>query len=598
VAEAASKAQPLSPALQAQLVRERLQLAIQQTQRVRLPHTLVDLALAWVAWEAGLRHGVWIYLLVMTLSHLGRSTLLARMLASGHYSTAQLMQASMVALAYLGLIKGLLTLAVFSQPSSDWHELFTMILIGNAAGAVATAGGHLRTYLAWAIPFGGGLVGGWLLHGGVEGVLIALLVVALFWVLSGYVREQGDAQEKLLGLNDSLRAARDRAERANEARTRFFAAASHDLRQPLTALSYSVATVEALAQLQADDKLAIVGGSLRRSLTESQTLLNSLLEVSQLDAGAVEVQQQALDLGALVAGVVDALQPQAEDRGLRLQASGLERRWPVRTDEALLRRVLQNLLGNALKFTPPGGLVRVLLQADGDGVAVALIDNGPGIAPELQERVFEEFFQVGNAARNRSQGLGLGLSIVRRLVALLGLRLSLDSEPGRGSCFTLHLPLHAVATLPQAHERPPEPSLPAAGQALRLLVVDDEAPIREALSLLLSSLGWEVRGADGQLEALQQLQGGWQPDALLLDFRLRDGESGLDVLRSLRQQGCQAPAWLVTGETAPQRIQQAREAGLPVLYKPVDGLALAALVRTAIESKTAATPIPGGQAFP
>jgi signal transduction histidine kinase/ActR/RegA family two-component response regulator len=576
----ASAASPLAPALQEQLLREQVRLAIRETQKVRIPHTLVDGVLAWVAWQAGVREGVAIYLLVMTVSHLGRSALLQRLLDGGRHGPRQLMRIGMAALTWLGLVKAALTLAVFLQPPSGWQELFTMILVGNAAGAVATAAGHLPTYLSWAIPFGAGLAGGWVLHGGVEGALIALLVVALIAVLSGYVRDQGEAQRRLLLANEALREARDRAERASESRTRFFAAASHDLRQPLTALSYGAATVAALAQQRGDTQLAQVGASLRRALLESQGLLDSLLELSRLDAGAVEPRRQPLPLGTLLAELADSLQPLAQERGLQLLTEGLALPARVASDAGLLRRVLGNLLGNALKFTPPGGRVELRLRADGDDWLVEVIDNGPGIPAERQEQVFEEFVQLGNLARDRSQGLGLGLAIVRRLVGLLGLQLRLDSSPGQGCRFGLRLP--------RADAEDEAPAAPAMSQAalsegpLRLLLVDDEAPVREALGLLAASLGWTLRCAATPAQALACLSEGWQPEALLLDMRLQGGASGLDLLAQLRQQGCTAPAWLITGETAPARIREAHEAGVAVLYKPVDGLALAQTISAAL----------------
>lgn len=434
---AGTAAQALTPALQEQLLREQVQLAIRETQKVRIPHSLVDGVLAWVAWQAGVREGVAIYLLVMTISHLGRSALLQRLLDGGRHAPRQLLRIGMAALVWLALVKVALTLAVFLQAPSGWQELFTMILVGNAAGAVATAAGHLPTYLSWAIPFGAGLAGGWVLHGGLEGALIALLVVALIAVLSGYVRDQGQAQLRLLLANEALREARDRAERASESRTRFFAAASHDLRQPLTALSYGAATVAALAQQRGDAQLAQVGASLRRALQESQGLLDSLLELSRLDAGAVEPQRRPLPLGPLLTELADTLQPQAQERGLLLRTAGLETAARVSSDAVLLRRVLGNLLGNALKFTPPGGRVELGLRADGDDWLIEVVDNGPGIPPALQQQVFEEFVQLGHMTRD--QGLGLGLAIVRRLVDLLGLQLHLDSSPGQGCRFGLRL---------------------------------------------------------------------------------------------------------------------------------------------------------------
>jgi DNA-binding response OmpR family regulator len=390
--------------------------------------------------------------------------------------------------------------------------------------------------------------------------------------LTNYVRDQGLAQVALIRTNARLSEAHAAAERASEARTRFFAAASHDLRQPLTALAYNVATVEALAKLRPDEQLGRVGQGLRRSLGESQTLLNSLLEISQLDAGAVDIAREPFDLGELVTGLMQSLRPIASERGLRLWAELPPQPCWVQGDAAQLRRVLSNLVGNAIKFTPQGE-VRLDVSTRGQDAWVAIQDTGPGIPRELQERVFEEFFQVGNPARDRHQGLGLGLAIVQRLAHLMAVPLTLESEPGQGCCFRLKLPLvpPPAASPPAASPSGLMPLDSAPAPTLRVLLVDDEAPIREALGLYLDALGWTLHAAaDGDAAlALWQRQG--PVDALVLDFRLGGGATGLDVLQRLRAAGCQAPAWLITGDTAPERIQAAREAGIPVLYKPVEG---------------------------
>jgi len=577
----------LSPAQQEQLQAERLLLLREGVRQVRGPRFLVDLAVAWAAYQAGAGWGAWLYLGLMTLGLWGRSLLLERWVAAGREPAGIVRQMNLI-LAGLGLLHAGLFVLVFLQPHSHWHYLLTMVLVGNAAGAVATVAGDVRAYLLWVAIYGGSLGLGWLARGTLEGLIVVGLLLLMFAVLVRHVYGEGRAQVRLVRLADALRSARDRAERASESKTRFFAAASHDLRQPLTALSYHVATVQALASQQKDERLAQVGAGLRRALQDSQALLNSLMEVSQLDAGAVAVQAEDVDLLELLRRCADDYAPQASQQGLAFDCVLPElpegETLRVHTDPALLRRILSNLFSNALKFTAQGRIC-LMLHREGERAALSVQDSGPGIAPELKERVFEEFFQINNSGRNRAQGLGLGLAIVRRLVHLLGLELKLESQPGQGSCFTLWLPLGSAS--PARAPVVAASSTTPGGPAHRLLVVDDEVAIRDALAELLMTLGWSVRTASGVTEALSCLSPQWQPEALVLDYRLRDEVTGLDALAALRAEGCQAPAWVITGETTPDRVQTLLAAGLPVRHKPVDGLALAHEISASLRSATA-----------
>jgi CheY-like chemotaxis protein len=306
--------------------------------------------------------------------------------------------------------------------------------------------------------------------------------------------------------------------------------------------------------------------------------------VSKLDAGAVDVSWQVVDVNALLREVYEAFLPLAQENGLEMSCSSAEDRILfARTDTALLRRVLQNLVGNAIKFTQSGSIALEVAPAGGTAggeVVVRVRDTGPGIPPEAHEQVFEEFFQVGNPQRDRSHGLGLGLSIVQRIVRLIGAKVVLHSVPGQGSTFEVHLPGAPDSMTPAATRvRLTELPAPAVG---RVLVVDDEPDIRISLATLLGTLGWTALCVGGREEALRAWREGFDPDAIVLDFRLHAGESGLDTLRDLRHQGCAAPAILITGDTEPRRIAAARASNIPVIYKPVDGMVLVGELQNAI----------------
>jgi CheY-like chemotaxis protein len=212
-------------------------------------------------------------------------------------------------------------------------------------------------------------------------------------------------------------------------------------------------------------------------------------------------------------------------------------------------------------------------------VLVRVSDTGPGIAPRERERVFDEFYQVGNPSRDRAQGLGLGLAIVRRTAALIGIELRLTTAPTGGACFELRLP---GAPAPDPPEPAPQPDAAAseAGGPLSVLVIDDEVALTESLCTYLRQLGWSARGVASGGEAARVLADGLAVDALVVDFRLRD-EHGIDVIARLRSARPGLPALIVTGDTAPHRLGELEGSGVGVLHKPVDGASLArALVDT------------------
>ena len=477
--------------------------------------------------------------------------------------------------------------------------MVTMVLLGNATGTVSVVTGRTRLYVQWSLIYGGALVLAWLFQRTWESLGVAVLMVLLFAMLAMHVRDQARMLVELVSLSDSLRIERDRVESVSASKIRFFAAASHDLRQPLTALSYHAATIQALAERDDDPLLRQVGDGVSRALSESQSLLDSLLEVSKLDAGAVSVHWEEANIGALASRVCEEAEPVARSRGLSLTCSvhPAASVLAVRTDTALLRRILQNLVSNAIKFTEQGRVsvsVSINMQGGTSALVVGVHDTGRGIPREDQERVFEEFFQLGNAERDRTRGLGLGLAIVRRMVQLLGARINVRSELGKGSTFEVSVPVPVAKSLHQPLDSAANSSSRMALNTqcrYRALCLDDEPEVRASLGLLLATLNWEVRTAGDADEALRALADGFQPDVLLVDFRLRGGASGVDAIDALRAVRCTAPALLITGDTEPGRIAEARAAGIGVLYKPVEGqLLLARISELVARSEPARAP--------
>jgi len=364
-------------------------------------------------------------------------------------------------------------------------------------------------------------------------------------------------QQRLAELNAQLEA-------ANAAKTRFLAAASHDLRQPVQAL------VMYMAALQREPSAAVrhdLMARMNQSLQSLGSLFDVLLDVSRLDAGLVPVHPLPLRLDVLLRRLVDEHRLAAEQRGLGLRLRLPHEAAGTHSDAVLLEGCLRNLLDNALKYTPRGGVV-LRLHAKATGWRFEVRDTGIGIDPALQPQVFQEFFQVGNEERDRSKGLGLGLSIVKRTAALLGHPLGLRSRPGRGSSFHIDLPRSEV---------PPADEAAAPGDtgeraALGLLVIDDDAQVRDSLGALLERWGHHVVQGSDASEALGQWRAQGEPalDAAIVDLRLRAGRSGLQAIADLRAcLGVALPALVITGDIAPDRLRRLADAGQPWLPKPL-----------------------------
>lgn len=368
-------------------------------------------------------------------------------------------------------------------------------------------------------------------------------------------------QQRLAQLNEALR-------EAGETRTRFLAAASHDLRQPLHALSLQTAH---LAQLLEGSPHREVVTRMGHSVSSLAGMFDSLLDLSRIEAGSVEPVPGPVHLPALLLSLIEEHRAEAERRGLRLALRCPEAAHTlhVHSDAVLLEDLLRNLIGNALKYTPRGGVLVALRRRQGPGAAarwrLQVIDTGLGIATADQARIFEAFYQVDNPERSRARGLGLGLSIVQKLARLLGHPLSLASTPGRGSCFGIEL--DAVPAPPP--DAPAAPSGEGPRPGLRLAVAEDDDETRRALADLLAGLGCEVLAAasgDALAQQLAALAGPW-PEALITDHRMPGQLDGLGLARHWQaHQGAHAPVLVLSADTqAPASLP----AGIAWFGKPV-----------------------------
>jgi PAS domain S-box-containing protein len=365
----------------------------------------------------------------------------------------------------------------------------------------------------------------------------------------------------------------------NKQKSRFLAAASHDLRQPLQTLNL----LNRAAKRQADGNASMLGLLERQQLAldSMSALLASVLDISKLDSGGVTANPTACRVDEILERLRSDFEPQAAEKGLELVVEPSSE--GVQTDPELLRRLLGNLVANAIRYTQRGE-VRVSAARRGDLIAIEVRDTGMGIPADQVERVFEEFYQVDRGTQ-RPEGLGLGLSIVRRLQQLLGCGVEVESAVGKGTMFRVTLPR---AEISQPARQDSTGARSAAGG--RVLIVDDERPVAEATSLLLGIEGFEVNVASSEQEALDCVRE-FSPDVIVSDYHLRGGETGADVVAAVRNKlGWIVPAIFVTGDTARSAITNARVEKAMLLSKPVRADDLLDAVRDRVDLSRAARP--------
>ncbi|MDB5813432.1 MAG: hybrid sensor histidine kinase/response regulator [Rhodocyclales bacterium] len=353
--------------------------------------------------------------------------------------------------------------------------------------------------------------------------------------------------------------ARISAETANTGKTRFLAAASHDLRQPLQSLTLLADTLQ--TEVLSPDAQRLVA-SMQEACSSMGELMDELMDYSRIDSGALRAEFRSFDLSPLLVRIEAEFAPLARQRGLRLKIRSRPLR--VLSDPRMVERILRNLVSNAIKYTNYGGVL-VGCRTRGKQIQVEIWDSGIGIPGDQQGNVFREFYQLDNPERDRRKGLGLGLAIVDGLVKLLGQRLLLRSVRGKGSLFAFLLPLDTTNASADETQRMSMPVLPQ--NISRVPVIDNEPIIQQAMSALLAAWGCKAVAAASLEDALALLDA--PPDAILADYRLLEGHTGIEAIEGVRKHfNLQIPAAVITGDTDPHRLAEARASGFPLLQKP------------------------------
>ncbi|HEY3596190.1 MAG TPA: hybrid sensor histidine kinase/response regulator [Paraburkholderia sp.] len=471
---------------------------------------------------------------------------------------------------------GLAIWFAFQSTQTDLPLLHTVMIVTLAAGVFMSNGFDVVNF-ATAIPFL--LLPAIVLHFGMhtfDRTILASVLAFFFCAINVYalsyrklfhrvVQARVDQQT----LAESLAEQKLVAEEASLAKTRFFAAASHDLRQPLHAIGLLAASLNDSAATQAQHTKT--ANHIVNNVDALNQLFNQVLDLARLESGVTQVIKLHFRLSELFDRVGNQYWPQAAAKGLALRIAPTTA--VIHDDPVLLERILSNLLSNALRYTEGGAIWMGFRRAGRrSGGYIEVRDSGIGIPLDEQERIFEEFYQVANPQRDARQGHGLGLPTVKRLVELLGGELHLRSMPDRGSVFRFTVEAGDPARIITGLDETATAGPAAAGR--HVLCIDDEPAILEGLASLLGRWGCVVRDARDESQALTAIDEGFMPDAVLCDYQLANHRTGAQALAAvrdaLRRRGRERVATLlITGDMASEELRALALQGIPVLHKPV-----------------------------
>jgi len=496
--------------------------------------------------------------------------------------------------ALAGVVWGSAVFVLVGSDQSLTLALISACLAGRATISVITHAHFPPALHAFAAPIFGLLALRYITLGGYDNAALGVMWIAVLGYLLLFVDRQSRAVvaqirlryeneqlvEQLQQQNALAEHARARAEEASRSKSLFFAAANHDLRQPLHSLGLFAT---ALRNGSIDEPGRRLIDQILQCTESLEQLFDNLLDISRLDAGQVEVKREVVSVDAVFDRLRSTFAVPAQDKGLRLSIRRCNAM--LMTDATLLFRVLSNLVSNALRYTERGGIIVACRKRRGVA-CIEVWDSGVGIPAEQHERIFEEFYQLNNPSRDRTRGLGLGLATVRRIARLLEHPLRLRSAAGRGSRFTIDVPIADPARIHTASATV-EQKVPNLIRGKLIVVVDDEESVRLGMQSLLESWGCKCVTAADSATALSNMNGR-APDFIIADLRLAGSHTGIDVIRQLRGQlGESIPAVLISGDTATEQLRKVSAAGLTMMHKPLKPVRLRALLNHEFAKKTA-----------
>jgi signal transduction histidine kinase/CheY-like chemotaxis protein len=467
-------------------------------------------------------------------------------------------------------------LLMWEPNNLDLQLLLLMFSLGQAFASILALRTYLPALFMFFLPCMGSILLATLWQYDKNSLFIVLAVVTfIIWATQHGIIEHRkminalSQHYEVAELAGKLKEQIDIAETATEAKSRFLAAASHDMRQPMHALNLYLG---ALANFDLPSSARPVLDKVRECAQTMDEMFAALLDISRLDASVLQANFTVFPVSVVLDKVYLEFSQQAEAKGLLLRVATCSA--IITSDAELLENILRNLVSNAVRYTSRGKIL-IGCRRTASGIRLGVYDTGIGIADEQRAAIFEEFFQIGNHERDRSQGLGLGLSIAQRQACLIRAPLTLRSEVGRGSLFEIELMLSAIPAVATKSLKSVQQDAQSLVGTL-IVVVDDESIILDAARLLLEQWGCEVVAASSGEEALQLLANSPRvPDAIVCDHRLRNQETGVQVINDIRNEFCfDIPAALITGDTSPEQFKAITSGGLPVLHKPLQSVLL------------------------
>lgn len=577
----------MDPALRRRVEQQRVALLYGNTMAVSISAVLMAMLVSVIAWPHTDSSRVFAWCAAVVIVQAGGHWLAFAYRRAAHAITDPRTWGMRMAVAagIEGVVWGSAVFVLVAAGQSLPLALIAACLAGRATISIMTHAYFPPALNAFAVPIFGMLALRYSLDGGYSNAALGVMWIAVLGYVLLFVDRQARAVatqirlrceneqlvDELKHQNKSAELARARAEEANRSKSRFFAAANHDLRQPLHSLGLFAT---ALRNGNPDESSRKFIDQILQCTESLEQLFDNLLDISRLDAGQVEVKRELVPANTVLDRLRSTFATSAQDKGLVLKVR--RSKLLLNTDPTLLFRVLSNFVSNAIRYTDQGSVL-VACRRRGNAVFIEVWDSGIGIAPEQHERVFEEFYQLNNPERDRSRGLGLGLASVKRIANLLEHPLRLRSIPHKGSRFTIEVPL-ADPLRVQNISATIEQKVPNLLGGKLIMVIDDEASVRLGMQSLLESWGCKcVTGVDGA-EAFKALQNR-KPDFIIADLRLRGELNGIDVIHDLRTRlGDSIPAVLISGDTAAEQLRKVSAAGLTMMHKPLKAVRLRALL--------------------